>query len=65
MKITSIDGAKGKDTTADALNEMRRQLPNIFEAIKLNAEIHRQKYLALKAQGFSDEQALELSKIIP
>lgn len=51
-----------KVKSAQALKELRENLPAAMEAMALSAEYTRLKYLALVKQGFSEIQAIELCK---
>jgi len=60
--ITSIDCKP--DPVLVAVAKMRAEMPAMLENMKMMAELTKAKYDALKANGFTDEQALELSKTI-
>jgi hypothetical protein len=45
---------------AQAVVNMRDNLPAMMEFQKLNAKIIRAKYLALIGEGFTEQQALQL-----
>lgn len=51
-----------KVKSAQALKEMRENIPAAMEAMALIAEYTRLKYLALLKQRFSEDQALELCR---
>lgn len=50
------------DEFAAAIEGMRRNLDNFVEHAKLTAKIKRAYFNALVAEGFTPEQALELTK---
>jgi len=49
-------------TLLENLREMQKNMPMYLELIKIQAELKRVKFLELKNQGFTDEQAIELCK---
>lgn len=49
-------------SSIELLREMQQNLPMILEAIKIQSEMLRYKFLELKKQGFTDAEALELCK---
>jgi hypothetical protein len=49
-------------TLAQAVKNLRDNLPALLEMEEINARITRRKFVALQAQGFSEQQALELCK---
>jgi len=46
----------------ESLREMQKSMPMYLELIKIQAELKRVKFLELKNQGFTDDQAIELCK---
>lgn len=40
------------------VDRLREDMPFLLELQKLNARIIRQKFIALKSEGFTDDQAL-------
>jgi len=46
----------------ESLREMQQNMPMYLELIKIQAELKRVKFLELKKQGFTDDQAIELCK---
>lgn len=61
-KLISLSGAGEPDVFADTLRNMRRNMTNILEYKRIDAQIKRAAYLALIKEGFTPEQALELTK---
>lgn len=47
---------------AKALLDLRNQIPAMTEFEQLQAKLVRAKYLALVAEGFTEQQAIELCK---
>ena len=45
-----------------AILNMLEAMPLHIEAVKLDARLKREKYLAFIAEGFDEKQALELTK---
>lgn len=50
------------DKQRAALEELKRSIPMHIEFLGIHAQFIRAKYVALVAQGFTEAQALELSK---
>jgi len=63
-KLTGINGGNTPNVTKDAVRQMATMQPEIVEYLRMMAKFHREKYLALKTEGFSHTEALELCKII-
>jgi hypothetical protein len=59
-----LQGKSSPSITKDAIRELRSNLPNMIEFYILYAEIIHAKFEALKSQGFTEEQALELCKTL-
>ena len=62
--LIPIDGNNNKNELRDNLRIVKNDLSAIIEGVVLNTKITRAKYDALIIEGFTKEQALELSKII-
>ena len=62
--LIPIDGNNKKNELRENLRIVQQDLSAIIEGVILNTKITRAKYDALIAEGFTKEQALELSKTI-
>lgn len=62
--IRVLDGGKTPNMTAEAVRQLRANLPALMDHAVLVAELQRVKFDALKSQGFTDAQALELCKSV-
>ena len=62
--LIPIDGNNKKNELRENLRIVQQDLSAIIESMTINAKITRAKYDALIAEGFTKEQALELSKTI-
>ena len=62
--LIPIDGNNKKSELRDNLRIVQQDLTAIIEGVVLNAKITKAKYDALIIEGFTKEQALELSKTI-
>jgi len=51
-----------KNELREALEGMKRQREEMSEYIVLTAKMRMESFIALQAEGFTDEQALELCK---
>ncbi len=60
--LISLPGGDNLNEMKESLRQLKVILPEMLEYMKITAELHRTKYCALKEQGFSDVQALELSR---
>lgn len=49
-------------TLAQSLKAMQENMVALIEFERINAKLTREKFLALVAQGFTEEQALSLCK---
>ncbi len=63
-KLIKITGGHKPDITKNALREFRAKMELTIEYVGLMAKLTRSKFDALKKEGFTDAQALELSKVI-
>lgn len=63
-KIHVLQGGASPDHDAEAIRKLRGSMPYLIQHMALMAELHRAKFDALKKQGFSDSQAIELCKQI-
>jgi hypothetical protein len=55
----------GTVSSKESLEKMREQLPILIEHMGIMAKLTMAKYNALREEGFSDVQAIELCKVIP
>jgi len=62
--IKPINGGNKPNVMKEAIRNMTENLPMLIEHATLMAKLHRAKFLALKAEGFSDQEALELCKVV-
>ena len=60
--ITKINGGGMPDEMRDELRKLQANIQTVLESQAIVAQITRAKYDALTAQGFTQEQALELCK---
>jgi hypothetical protein len=60
--ITALDGGRKPDPLAAAVRAMRENLPALLEYIAIDAQFTRARFLALKKEGFTDAQAVELAR---
>lgn len=61
-KVTVIDGGRTPNLSAEAVRKMRTDLPVLVEYLQMTAELQKAKFDALRSQGFTEAQAIELSK---
>jgi len=57
-----IDNNEKMKEMKQTVDNMRANLPLFISHMALSATLHRAKYLALKEEGFNDQEALELCK---
>lgn len=63
QKVISLKGGKSKDSEfQQALRAMREGFQEQIEYFAVLSSLHKAKFDACKREGFSDQQALELSK---
>ena len=62
--LTLFQGKSSPSITKDAIRQLRDGLPDMIEFYSIYAEMIHAKFEALKSQGFTEEQALELSKTL-
>jgi hypothetical protein len=62
--IHVLTGGGAKNASAEAVRHLRENLPALMDHVALMATLHRAKFNALKAEGFTDEQALELCRSV-
>lgn len=63
MKEISILKGGGKpNELKEAVRTMRDAMPDYIEYLKIDAQMRREKFNALIAQGFTVDQAIELCK---
>jgi hypothetical protein len=60
--LIPLPGGGNVDKTREALRELRRNLEVLMEYWQIDAQIRRCRYEALVKQGFTEAQALELTK---
>lgn len=64
VPFTAIPGGATPDKVAESIRGLERQLPQLIAMQRTLAQLTRARYLALIDEGFSEAQALELSKKI-
>lgn len=63
-KVRVLEGGKTPNMTADAVRQMRANLPMLREHVELLAELQWVKFNALVDKGFSEGHAIELCKSV-
>ena len=63
-KLTSIDGKGQPCFNKEAFRQFKKEFDMQLEFITMMTELTRAKYKALRKQGFSAAEALELSKVL-
>lgn len=62
--IRVLDGGKTPNMTAESVRQLRSSLPALLEHMALMAKLQKAKFDALKSEGFTEAQALELSRTV-
>ncbi len=62
--IHIINGKAKPNITKEALRKLQEEFPLFVEHMKMMAKLQRAKFEALKENGFTESQALELCKNI-
>lgn len=62
QKVVALEGGQTPDKLAEAVRDLRKNLPNLIVAQELHAQVTRAKFVALVNQGFTVAEALELCK---
>lgn len=60
--LKSLDGAGRRDKNAEQLRALQADLEHIIAMTECMARVTRAKYDSLRAQGFNEQQALDLCK---
>ncbi len=60
--LTMLPGGGKPNEMKEAIKQLRSAMPDLIEHMKLMAELTKAKYDTLIEQGFTPEQAIELSK---
>lgn len=55
-----FERSKVRQTLAQSLKDSEALMPQMIESVRLAAKITRERFLALKNEGFTDEQSIEL-----
>lgn len=62
--VTTIKDGDKPNVMKEGLRNMIENLPTLIEHMKIMSKLHKAKFDALKAEGFSDAEALELCKVV-
>lgn len=62
INFTPIDGGAKPNITKDAMAQLMADLPGLLQYQGVIATLQRARFLALVKEGFTEVQALELSK---
>jgi hypothetical protein len=62
MEVVKMPPASDMAEAKKALDESKRKLPLILEYTLIEAKMVRAKYVALMAEGFTAQEALDLCK---
>lgn len=62
--LIPLPGGGNPDLSKEATRRLQESLPQIIEFQIVMAKIHKAKYDALIAEGFTEAQALELCKTV-
>ena len=62
--ITVIRGGATPNPSADAMRSFAAEIPALLGHMRLMAQLHHAKFVALRTEGFSETQALELCKSV-
>ena len=60
--IKLLKGGGSPDEFKQAIRKMIEATPDLIEYYKIDAQLRREKFKALVEEGFTEDQALELSK---
>lgn len=61
-EISLLNGGNKSNEMKEAVRKLRDDLPDLIEYLKLGAQLRMEKFKALKKQGFTNRQAIELCK---
>ena len=61
-KLTMFPGGANASAIKDAVRQFAEAMDDHCQFLKLNAQLLKTKFEALKEQGFTEQQALELCK---